>query len=77
MCHLAGIDGPLKLVDRLTPIEQGAQLAAKLRIAEEVAQEQRAQQFAQVIRSFVDGVALGGAAEALQRDNRTHASRID
>jgi hypothetical protein len=44
-------------VDRLTPIEQGAQLAAKLRIAEEVAQEQRAQQFAQVIRSFVDGVA--------------------
>ena len=65
MRNLAGVDGPLELVHGFATVKQRAQFPPELGIAEEVAQEQRAQHLAQVIGCPVDGVALRGTAEPL------------
>src|SRR5512134_1240314 len=64
------MDGALKTVDGLALIEQIEDFRPEHLVAEVIAEVEGAKQLSQCVTGFVDGIAGGGRAEAVERLGR-------
>ncbi len=71
------VNRALKMMNRFAAIQQRVDLAPELLNRDVVTQESRAQQPAEAFRRPVQRIALGGCAEALQRQRSRDTSRSD